>query len=389
MTLRLLNLKPPFTNLTLKGSLKKGALTPLAFLLLANPVLAAANYNTTYFQGLVFLSKRDYKKASDYFERAIKLNPRPVEALVEQAWTLNKLTKFNDAIKYATRALALHPRHVRALEQVASAKFQMGKLDEGLDLCRQIAMLNPESQRCEFWLTELKKTRGTVPNWAKPSALADDALEIKIRSLSDTGKYNEALKLLEDVLKKNPDDREVAFRHGFINEMARREQAAIKDYSNILKKFPMDEKALKHRSELYETLKKPEAAIPDLNALILINPTHWNARYRLAYAYSKAEKYKDALLQYDCMAMINPSSVEVHSGRAQCYMKLGQYQKAADDLTKAIKLNPNPSGAQYFKRGLAYDRLGEVEKMESDFATAKKLGYKFVAPTDEIQYPGK
>ena len=50
-------------------------------------------------------------------------------------------------------------------------------------------------------------------------------------------------------------------------------------------------------------------------------------------------------------------------------MKLGQYDKAVADFNEAIRLNPTEA-EHYFKRGLAYKELRELEKASNSFASA-------------------
>lgn len=45
------------------------------------------------------------------------------------------------------------------------------------------------------------------------------------------------------------------------------------------------------------------------------------------------------------------------------------------DLNETIRLDPKDADAYYY-RGLAYQKKGDKAKADTDFAQAKKLGYK-------------
>lgn len=66
--------------------------------------------------------------------------------------------------------------------------------------------------------------------------------------------------------------------------------------------------------------------------------------------------------------------------RAYAYAKLGGHELAVQDLTEAIRLDPQ-NGDAYYNRGIAYQHLGMTEESESDFEKAKELGVD--AETDE------
>ena len=56
------------------------------------------------------------------------------------------------------------------------------------------------------------------------------------------------------------------------------------------------------------------------------------------------------------------------------YSDTGDYEKAVLNFDESIRLNPKNASA-YYKRGIAYQGLGEDERAERDFQKAKELGY--------------
>ncbi len=73
-------------------------------------------------------------------------------------------------------------------------------------------------------------------------------------------------------------------------------------------------------------------------------------------------------------------------------MALGEYEKALADFSDAVRLEPtNPD--YYFKRGLAYEALGNFEKASESFAAAIEFNNEHAAAyrhlSDTMQQLGR
>ena len=53
---------------------------------------------------------------------------------------------------------------------------------------------------------------------------------------------------------------------------------------------------------------------------------------------------------------------------------MDDYAKAIAYFTERIRIDPEEA-AVYINRGNVYDKMGEYDKVEADFAKAKDLGY--------------
>ena len=67
------------------------------------------------------------------------------------------------------------------------------------------------------------------------------------------------------------------------------------------------------------------------------------------------------------------ADADSYFGRAYSYTELGEYELAVQDLTEAIRLDPQ-DGDAYYNRGIAYKRLSMTEEAGRDFDKAKELG---------------
>jgi tetratricopeptide (TPR) repeat protein len=81
-------------------------------------------------QGLDAQKKKDWRKASQAYESAIKERDAFPEAWNGLGYSLRQQGKYEEAVKAYDRALKLRPDYAEALEYLGEAYVKMGKLDE-------------------------------------------------------------------------------------------------------------------------------------------------------------------------------------------------------------------------------------------------------------------
>jgi tetratricopeptide (TPR) repeat protein len=64
---------------------------------------------------------------------------------------------------------------------------------------------------------------------------------------------------------------------------------------------------------------------------------------------------------------VDPLEPYAYSARAGIKLRLGQLTEAIEDLTEAIKLNPNDAQVDHHNRGAAFGNLGKWKEAEEDF----------------------
>ena len=81
-------------------------------------------------EGLDAQKKKDWRKASQSYEAAIKQREAFPEAWNGLGYSLRQQGKYPEAVKAYDRALKLRPDYAEALEYLGEAYVKMGKLDE-------------------------------------------------------------------------------------------------------------------------------------------------------------------------------------------------------------------------------------------------------------------
>ncbi len=198
--------------------------------------------------GKVYLDRKEYRKAQEQFETALKIRPtnpyaqlnlglalahqgrlgeaivafkrvlrlRPndAEALYNIALAYHRLHLYEDAEKYYKKALKANPRYENAALNLANLHMEQKKPKEAITLLKRFLKTNPTSYDVAFNLAMIEVYRGHFPEALKA---IDRALKIRPQSVDallqkgliamKLGDRNAARNALETVIRLNPHHR--------------------------------------------------------------------------------------------------------------------------------------------------------------------------------------
>ena len=195
-------------------------------------------------------------------------------------------------------------------------------------------------------------------------------------ALYNQGKYQAAIELYNEAIKLDPNYAPAYNNRGMVYADLKRYLDAIADFNKSIElKNPTLHFAYNNRGMAYTNIQNYEQAISDYNRAIEINPNFEKAYNNRGVVYFYLKDYQKAISNYEKAIEINPNFAFPYNNRGNVYRELKNFDAAISNYNKAIEVNPNYMEA-YYNRGLVYQILGETEKANADFATAKKLGYK-------------
>jgi tetratricopeptide (TPR) repeat protein len=90
-------------------------------------------------------------------------------------------------------------------------------------------------------------------------------------------------------------------------------------------------------------------------------------------------KSAEAIASFNEAIRLNPNFAEAYGYRGLAYKRLGMIEKAIEDYTQAIRLSPNnprDQASMYYNRGLAYSNLRRPQEAVNDFTKAIQLNPK-------------
>jgi tetratricopeptide (TPR) repeat protein len=108
----------------------------------AAPPGVPASAERQFQDGLEAQKKKDWRRAAQAYEAAIKEREVFPEAWNGLGYALRQQGKYADAVKAYDRALALRPDYAEALEYLGEAYVKMGKMDDARKVLRRLEPLD-------------------------------------------------------------------------------------------------------------------------------------------------------------------------------------------------------------------------------------------------------
>jgi tetratricopeptide (TPR) repeat protein len=279
--------------------------------------------------------------------------------------------KAEQAVEDFTKALSISPQEIYAYLNRATAYKSLSKYDLALEDYAKVEAL-------------LKNSTSS-----HQKALLAQTRRDKSETLMSLGKYQEAISVLTEVLKENPED-ETAYNLRAKAHLDKGDPAnALTDSHEYVKRngthlayinrgliriqtkdYPS---ALHDLKRALETNKEGALKIlPGINKIIgsiLVDMGHLSDAIAFFTAAINDKISNNALPSNRPSSSENQGLSELYIMRGNCSYKLGDFKPALEDMTKAIQLDPEqPEG--YYARGVILATVNHQEKALVDFDKA-------------------
>ncbi len=101
--------------------------------------------------------------------------------------------------------------------------------------------------------------------------------------------------------------------------------------------------------------------------------------------YMALEEYEHAIKDYQTAKKLIPDFGEVYVNVGNVFFMGKVYDKAIDEYTQAIERNLTKDHIAYLNRGMAYEKLGDLEHAEMDYRTAIELRPEWSLATGKLE----
>lgn len=221
----------------------------------------------------------------------------------------------------------------------------------------------------------------------------------------DTGDYDEAIRIFEDLLSQNPtltdaylglggiqfemgdftaaevsfaraarlkpNSFDAQFGHGQVLEALTRYSDAIRAYQRALVIDPDSLAANMGISNSYLETDRPGSAIRYAQKAIELDPEQVRSHLNLAAAYEMAGRFEDAVKEYEIALELGETNSELLLRVIGAYMKSKRWQEAANAAETLIRIAPTDRA--YERLGRAYFRLQKYELSMEAYEKAVEL----------------
>jgi tetratricopeptide (TPR) repeat protein len=174
-------------------------------------------------RGNVHLNQRNYDRAIDDYNEAIRLDPKYAIGFNNRGLAYQRSGQIDRAIKDYDEAIRLNPAYALAMANRATARRIKGRVDLAIEDCDKAIGVNPRLAAAFFARADAYRDKA---QWDFDAYLVDGVYED--RAIAD---YDEGLRL-------EPNNA-VAFRNrGFLNTKRQRYDRAIQDFDQAIRLDP-------------------------------------------------------------------------------------------------------------------------------------------------------
>src|SRR5262249_6009262 len=139
-----------------------------------NPRSVDARYNLALAMNLA----EDHEAALKHYQRVLKLEPQHVDGTSNYAGTLAKLGRFQDAVDQYRKLIALRPNHAEAYYNLGVALTELDRFEEAIESAERALSINPAYAEAHFIrgvaLAELRRVEAALSGYDRAIALKPD-----------------------------------------------------------------------------------------------------------------------------------------------------------------------------------------------------------------------
>ncbi len=317
-------------------------------------VQIAPNQSSTYLNmGMVQLEANQTTAAEASYLKAISLNQRSAAPVAALGALYARELRFGEAEQQLQHAIALDPRDLstrRALAEVYSAD---GKEEAAIDV--------------------LKRTKDAFPDNPGAARMLGDYY-------SQTGQADKAYEEFSILYRAHPNDQEVLTDYIQALIGTRRLDEATKLNDGVLKKNPRSTAALLAESQIWLQQGRANDAIPVLESAVGAEPNNAFAQYLLGMADAQTGHPHEASVELQQAVKLRPNLVPAQKALARLALDQNDLDLAKTSATALIAAHPaSPDG--YYLRAVAEARQASFVTAEADLKQSIQL-----APQDPLPY---
>ncbi len=320
----------------------------------------------------LFAAQGKFPKAIDEMQKAIELNPSRWESYLGLALLQVKNNQGIEAESNFRKAAALSPKATDPLIMLGSYYQSTGRLNEAEQQFRTAISTDPKNPAlygflAKLYLSEGKKEQAeTLLSDAKLNFPADS---VGYRMLGDfysaTGDLGRATDEYTRLYQQHSKDIQVKKNYVQLLILSNRLEEATKLIDEILKSNPNDNDGQLYRCEIQIRQGHYTDAIPTLQTLTTNDPANSLAHYYLGAAFERSGDLEGAQREWQQAVRIRPEMVEAQHGLAGIAIRKNDMAALEQAATAIISSQPSsPDG--YALRAISNINRRHLADAEAD-----------------------
>jgi tetratricopeptide (TPR) repeat protein len=319
-------------------------------------------------KGAVSLALTDYPEAFECLARAVGLKPTSSVIACNFGLTLKAMGRLDEARAAFDRALKLDPKRLEAWFALASIERELGDLNAALGALDRVIALDARhaAAHCNRGnvLQSLRQFDAARDAYANALAIDDATSEAYLglaNCLLEEGRAEEAAPHFECLISRWPEEPAHWLGWGNVCLATDKLEEAESHLRQALMLAPSQAETL---ASLGVTLKRmgrlDEAERMYLHALQLY-PDSAPLQFNLGLLYQEQRQWTRALSAFEEVIALHPNHADAHFNRGVLLRRMKRYSEAAEAYGKSIQLRPQHAESHY-NRAINWLTLGDFER---------------------------
>lgn len=264
-------------------------------------------------------------------------SPQTAAALYERGRFYMAEENWYSAVESFLECLRANPVHAEGTAALAECYYELAEFDEALNWVRKARALSRNNM-----------------------SLAN----LEVFTLIALGQLDAASTLVNEVLSREPYNREALFAAGELDIARNRPSQALLRYREAVRRYPDDRRLLISLALVTLSLGDGETALNYINSALVQHPDDYRVFYYAAYIYAQNNRIADAIRYADLSLYYKQNHMPTYSLMATLRYRNAQYEEASR-LCDILIANDRQNMNAWYLKGLSFIRMG----MNSDAIT--------------------
>ncbi len=326
---------------------------------------------------LAFLyeQNREFAKARDTYEKMLSNYGANYELLLRIIMLSLRLNEPEKALEY----FESNPMTPELTVAVASMFLEAKNYDMAEPILLGLAELDKAPQDLYFYLAAIAYERDNNPKKAYDWLIKIDeknkaygrALFLRLQLLLDLGKPEQALQDARKGIARAPEEPQFWISEIRVLGILKKYDEAVKKVLNIMRKWPDNMEIAYLHASLLDQAGKKDAAFAAMEDIIKRQPDYFQALNYIGY--SLAEQSKDLQRAIQLLRKANslsPNSNHILDSLAWALYKNGNTQEAWDVISQAVAANGYPEPTIWEHYGDIANTLGKKDEARKGYTKA-------------------
>jgi protein O-GlcNAc transferase len=304
-------------------------------------------------KGTEYLGKKDWKRAAESFQKAVRADARNVEANYGLGLAYMNLKQTADALAAFSNVIAAkpNPRVREALVNTGAIQFTLQHYKEAVEALEPALQLGDIGATGQYFLG---------------------------KAYLQMGRDAEALASLQRATSEPQYAQDAFFSVGFLRMKQNQPKEAIPPLEQAVRLNAQYAPAQMLLGNAYLSAGRNEEALASLRAAATLDPNQFFTQYGLGYAHLALGHNEEAVAAFTSALRLQPQSPDALTGLGNVYTRLNRYREAETAFTQALSLRADSPEA-LLGMCVFYYSQGQYPKLVSTAQQAARVAPRSAA----------